>query len=67
MSLFRRKYRSESTDENSVSAYAEAESNTELLAAEAEVNGQSSITRLLNPVNEDDTDPDIWVADDEDR
>jgi len=39
------------------SSYAEAESNPELIAAEAEVNALPSETPLVNPIEEERLDP----------
>jgi len=39
------------------SSYAEAESNPELIAAEAEVNSLPSETVLVNPIEEERLDP----------
>lgn len=40
-----------------MSFYAEAESNPELIAAEAEANAQPSEVDLINPVEEERLDP----------
>jgi hypothetical protein len=61
MSLFRRRQQREPRPD----AYAEAESNPELIAAELEVNQQPEITRLYNPLPGTDADPNIWVANDD--
>jgi len=55
MKLFRREHGPK--PKASMSAYAQAESNPELIAAEAEVNTLPTEVDLVNPIEEERLDP----------
>lgn len=57
MGIFRRRHEALDRRERPLSAYAEAESNPELIAAEAEVNAEPFVTEIINPIEDERLDP----------
>ena len=57
MGIFRRRHKALEQKKRPLSAYAEAESNPELIAAEAEVNAEPFVTEVINPIEDERLDP----------